>query len=179
MNSDISLFEASAEIKEIESVLSENGGDLSVVKNGRSIEELLNDYQIVTQKKIDGICWLISKWEDEADSCKRHAVELNSKAKIKLNRVERLKQLIMDAMVVRGIVKVDGVEHSVWWQKNGGNPSVVIEKTLEEMPSQYRKTIPAHEEIDTEKLKADAIAGNEEALKLCKVGEIGTSLRIK
>lgn len=175
----VALYDLDAQFKEIDALLESSGGDLEATANGKALGEWLEKNEIATAHKIDGYCAVIEKILGDAQVCDQMMKRLKERKTSMENKAERLKDALFQSMELRKILKVEAPMHTVWIQKNGGKPPVVIEKTLEEMPSQYRKTVPAHEEINTEKLKADAIAGVPEALEICKVGEIGKSLRIK
>lgn len=179
MEKKMALFDLDQQFHEIDILLESAGGDLEATANGKSLAEWLEKNEIATAQKIDGYCAVIEKILGDAQVCDQMMKRLKERKASMENKAERLKDALFQSMELRKILKVEAPMHTVWIQKNGGKPPVVIEKTLEEMPEKYRKTIPEHQEIDTEKLKADAIAGVKEALEICKVGEIGKSLRIK
>lgn len=175
----LALYDLDAQFKDLDALLETSGGDLDQEKDGKTLAEWLEKNEIATKEKVDSYCFIIDRYYGDAAVCKQMIGLLKAREQAHIKKAERLEALLKQSMELRKVEKIPAPMHTVWIQKNGGKPSVVIEKTLEEMPPQYRKVVPEHEEIDTEKLKADAIAGNEDALKLCKVGEVGTSLRIK
>ena|SRR3990167_5009013 len=175
----LTLRDIDEQFREVEAILEASGGDLEQEMGGKPIVEWIERNEILHRDKVGAYCAYLKTLELDADKCKQMAKGYTDRAKVKLNTVERLTEALKQSMELRKIVKIDAPTNLIWIQKNGGKPPIVIKATLEQMPPQYRKTIPAQEVIDTEKLKQDALAGIPEALALCEVGEIGSSLRIK
>ena len=175
----ISLRTIDEQFQEVQAILESSGGDLDMEKGGLSVLEWIDKNEIMHREKVGNYCAFLKTLELDAEKCKQMAKGYTERAKVKMNTAERLMEALKQSMEIRRIIKIDAPMNLIWIQKNGGKPPIVIKATLEQMPPKYRKTIPAQEVIDTEKLKEDALAGVPEALALCEVGDVGTSLRIK
>src|SRR3990167_6130586 len=139
----LSLRNIDEQFRELDALLSDSGGDLDQEKDGKAIGEWIEKNEILHREKIGGYCAFLKTLELDADKCKQMAKSYTESAKVKLNTVERLMEALKQSMELRQIVKIDAPTNLLWIQKVGGKPAVIIKKTLEEMPTQYRKTIPA------------------------------------
>lgn len=166
------LYDIDEGYKRILDVLEVNGGDLT------AMQDYIEKNEVLHREKIDNYVGVIEKIEADADVCEAMIKRLKARKASMEKNAERLKESLKESMKLRGIQKVEAPLHTIYIQKNS-QAAVVIKGTLEEMPTQYKRTIPEHEVIDTEKLRHDALNGVSEAVALCEVGEVGTSLRIR
>lgn len=173
----VSLYSRTEELAELYNRLAATGGDLSEEINGKSIEEEIERHQLLHREKIDGLCWVITNLEADAEMCKNHARRLMDRAKSRQGRVDALKDAMRDSMRRLGILKVEAPEHTVFLQRNGKAPLEVM-APIEELPEHFIRTEIVRT-VDKEALRAALEKGDPEAGKYARLGLTTESVRIK
>ena len=124
--------------------------------------------------KLESYGKFIRNLESRRDAKKEESRRLQSEATIDDNKITRLKNNIKCCMLMLGCKRVDAGLFTFTVANNGGKTPLVIEVEPETLPESLRKvSVSANNDAIREWLEAgNSVAG-------CRIGERGTSLRIK
>lgn len=170
----LSLYALSAELKPLEDALEAAGGDMGVLSP--ELVERVTELLTASQEKIDNYGRYAKHLEATAEAIDDEIKRLQERKGVFQNRLKRLKMAADEAMKVRGIAKVEGILTTISRQRNGGKPPMKILVEPERLPMKYRLI---KVEANTEKLREDAMSGDEEALQYVEIQETGYSVRIR
>lgn len=172
----LGLYELTSEMVELDRLLEEGGGDLDVVKGGRTLEEWMNQVQPLQQAKVDNygdyfatLKALEKSLGEEIENMERRRSATKAKQKI-------LKDLAERAMVAHRIVKIEGLRHTISYVKNGGKPRLELLVDEAKVPKEYVMQVP---KIDLETLRVDLELGKPEAKTIAELVGTGYGVRIK
>lgn len=172
-----SLYEISAELKTLENFLLELGGDVSEGTEGETIEKWITEYEWQSRQKVDGYCQLIQNMQADNMAIAEEVERLTGRARVLVNRIERLKAMAKKAMELRGVRKLDGAKFTISIQKNGGkDPIELLVEDPARYPDEFVKVVRSP---DKEKLRAALETNDPEAVKFARIGQRGESVRIR
>lgn len=172
---NLSLYEISHELKILDNLLEEAGGDVTGEK-GQILEKWFNDYKLAEQKKVDSFGEYYTNLVSKIQVLKEEEERLAERRRKIQNHAKYLKEKVKEAMDLRSIVKIEGLKFTFSLAKNGGKPPVQLRVPPEELPERFVRVVL---EPDLEKIREALEAGDEEAKKLADFGETGYSVRIR
>lgn len=152
------IYELSEEQSELLSALYWDEDDLEA--NAR-----LNDIRGTVEQKLKFLSGLYAESKVEAELANEKLKIVSKQLKAQAVRAERaqdrLKQFIIDTMVNFDIKNVKGTECSLSWYYPAASMKVLDNFSLESVPKEFIKSIPATFEIDKGLLKAYLQDGHE------------------
>jgi hypothetical protein len=163
-----SLFLIGEHFHALESLLEENGGEIT-----EEIDQWLTEYQAKQDDKIDAYCYLIQKFEEIAEESKRLADRSSSYYKKAKSLKDRLK-LYLES---KGTQKIETPRFTVSVCGNGGLQPVKLHEGIqpETLPDDYTRTFT---EPDMDAIRQALLDGDVEATKVAQLLPRGTHLRI-
>lgn len=168
------LYEITSDMRAIDQLLDECGGDVSDERVLQAIENWMAELDTNLRDKVDGYAAYISELLAKALARKAEAKRLTQLAKANENAAKRLKERLMWALEERGVSKVETPLYVVSVAKNGGKAPLDIQVPATELPMEYQKVeySPANDSIRNALEQGIEIDG-------CTLMERGTSLRIR
>lgn len=126
------------------------------------------------QNKLDGYCKLIAMLSYQAETRRSEALRLTKLTRSDDNKVDRLKEIVKESLLLRGQTKVKTKLFNLSICKNGGKAPLILPDNVDVLPPEFVQVIrePMKEEIRTALENGDTIEG-------CYLGEKGDHLRIK
>jgi hypothetical protein len=126
------------------------------------------------QNKLDGYCKLIAMLSYQAETRRSEALRLTKLTRSDDNKVDRLKEIVKDSLLLRGQTKVKTKLFNLSICKNGGKAPLILPDNVDVLPPEFVQTFrePMKDEIRTALENGDTIEG-------CYLGEKGDHLRIK
>lgn len=97
------LYELSGQMRDIEDLLEENGGEMTP-----ALETLWNETSESLMQKVDNYNTLLNKLSDQSDNVAREIKRLQAIKRTCDNSVKRIKEHVMDCMAANGIDKLEG-----------------------------------------------------------------------
>jgi hypothetical protein len=170
----MSLYQLSAELKPLEDALEAAGGDTGAMTP--EVVDRVTELLTATQEKADAYGRYAKHLEAMMEALDIEIDRLIDRRQAFANRLKRLKQAADQAMAMRGITKIEGVMTTINRQRNGGKPGMALKADISQLPEKYKVT---REFINMEKLRADAEAGDAEALLYAEIKEVGYSVHIR
>lgn len=191
------LWEIGDDLRALDDLLYEVGGDVSEAEAEAAIDEWLTETRRAEADKVDAYAALIKTFEARAKAKKAEARHLQDRARIEENAAKNMKERMKLYLEAKGERKVDGNLHGFTVAGTGGRAPVDIDDVdARELPTPYRRarmvllhptdeTLDALEDqcqrLDVEPDK-DAIREALEAgedLPFARLGERGTHLRVR
>lgn len=168
------LYDITADMREIDHLLSTLDGDITDPAIDEAITEWLNEMDGDLKNKVDGYAAYITELLALAAARKDEAKRLSERAKVNENAAKHMKARLLWALQERGIDKVETLRYTVSVAKNGGVAPLDVQVGPEQLPPRFQKVT-----IDADnKAIRDAIAAGEE-VEGATLMERGVSLRIK
>lgn len=172
------LFEIQAEVRALEEVILEAGGDITDEETEKIIDDWFAEIKTNRDEKLDNYAALIRMLEVRADVRKAESTRLLSLAKPDLNLAKRLKERLKFYLEVTKEAIINTNRYRFSMVNNGGSLPVHLDQYLadhpEELPEGYRRVVF---EPDLVKIREALERG--EKLEFAQLGERGKSLRIK
>jgi hypothetical protein len=171
-----SLFDLTTDALYLEGLLESIEGDITDAVVEEMIDKYLSELGDALNEKLDGYVTLVAEFSARAESRKKEADRLRTRAQVDQNNAERLKSRLKLYFERTGKTKVETARFTISLAKNGGKlPLIIADGTQPEaLPEQFRKV---KLEIHTDEVRAALEAGEE--LAFARFGERGTSIRIK
>ena len=129
----MTLYELSTEQMEIESLLEENGGELTP-----EIEERLTETEDLFPKKVDGYGVMLRKFQSVEKMCDDEIKRIQAIKKVAQNSIKSMRQHLLDTMLYFKFDKLKGNMTQMWTGK-----SKSLEVDEETLISQYKAKIDA------------------------------------
>jgi Gp157 protein len=166
------------EIKALHDLLVECGGELTDEQAETAIDTWLAETNATTERKLNGVGWLVREFEAKADARELAAKALTALAGTDRNEVKRIKERVKLFMETCGFTKVETEHFKFTIRANGGFAPVVVppawERDPAEAPEAFQRRVL---ELDRTAIR-EAIRNDEETHGAC-LGERGTTLLIK
>jgi len=168
------LYEITSDMRAIDQLLDECGGDVSDERVLQAIEDWIAELDTNLRDKVDGYAAYISELLAKAAARRAESRRLATLARYNENAAERLKERLMWALQERDIKKVETPRYVVSWQAAGGKVGLDVQIPASELPEEYRmiEYKPANDSIRNALEQGIEIEG-------CNLMERGTSLRIR
>lgn len=114
------------------------------------VEEALKVIEGNIEIKFENISWLIKEYQSKSEMFKKEEERLRNRRKTFDNKVDGLKQYLLDSLEELKIKKIDAGSFTVRKQKNPASVKVYNEEAV---PEEY--LIPQPSKVDTAKVKED------------------------
>lgn len=169
------LFEIGDELRALDALLDEVQGDISDPEAERAIEDWFAELGNTEAAKLDGYLLLMRQWEMESIAAKAEAERFATAAKVRENRIERLKGRLLNHLIGTNRTKVQtAAGRTIRMQKNGTKPLVFdIDATVDNVPEQF---VRVRKELDKAAVGKAITAG--EDIQFARFEEAGFHLRI-
>lgn len=173
----MNIYQLDHDWQQIQNQLEELDGSDLTPELEEKIISLLNESNILSsewQNKLDGYCKLIAMLSSQADARRAEALRLTKLTRSDDNKVDRLKEIVKDSLLLRGQTKVKTKLFNLSICKNGGKVPLILPDNVDVLPPEFVQVFrePMKEEIRTALENGDTIEG-------CYFGERGTRLSIK
>ena len=172
----MTLFELSAELRELEEVLLSQDGEFTDDEPGRLLEVYFDKLTGEIDRKIENYCGLIQKLKYRSEAGRAEIKRIGELATADENAMERLKARLKTFVEQHGKIRTPTV--SVWVQNNSSAPLIVPiewEQDPEKAPKNFQKVIVT---LDNTAIR-EAIKAKLALPKGVYVDKPGTHLRIK
>jgi chromosome segregation ATPase len=169
------LYELTAELVPLEQELRKEGGEIT--EDNMALAERVTDLLGQVATKIDGYGKIYRNLEAEAEFIKQEEGRLRARRKTIESNIKRLEDAAKLSLEMRGIKSVRGQLFTVSVQRNGGVPPVELLVSLDKLPEKFKRQPPPV--ADLEAIREGLKAGDPAAETVAKLGEVGTSLRIR
>jgi len=171
-----SLLDITDDMRALDELLIELDGDISDPAVMEVVDMWFAELDKNLLQKVDGYATYITELQWRAKARKEEADRLAGRARIDANNADYLKQRLHEALVSRGMTKLETARYKVTVCKNGGKQPLDIHEP-EAVPQNLKRHIPERWEPDADLIR-DAIAQGLEVAGVT-VEERGTHLRIK
>lgn len=172
-----SLYQLNENLAALEQLLEEAGGDITEGTQGESLEKWMEEYEWQMRDKVDGYGGFIANMTADIEAIQAETKRLSDRARVFVNRIERLKAMAKLAMEMRGVRKLEGQKFTISIQKNGGkDPIELLVEDPTKYPDQFVKIV---RNPDKEALRVALEEEDPEAAKFARLGERGESVRIR
>lgn len=173
------LYQLSQEMLALDQLLSEAGGDVSEDDQGKALQRWVAEYDFKVRDKIDAYGAVIANIKSDAESLKMESERLNNRAKVLINRIERMKALVQFAMNAMGTRKIEGLKFTFSIQKNGGVAPLELLVDPIHLPHRFCRVVPEARVPDVDAIRKALEAGDAEAAKFAFLKDRGESVRIR
>ena len=174
-----SLYELTQEMMALDQLLAEAGGDISEGAKGEALQKWMEEYDWKVRDKIDAYGAVIFNIKSDVESLKIESVRLNERAKVLINRIERMKSLVQFAMNTMGTRKLEGQKFTFTIAKNGGVAPIELLVDPDKLPHRFCRVVPETRVPDLDMIRTALEKGDPEAPKFAFLKERGESVRIK
>lgn len=172
-----SLYQITQDLVALEQLIEQVGGDITEGTQGEALEKWMKEYEWQQRDKVDGYCSLITNMESDVDAIGAEVKRLNDRARVIVNRIERLKAMAKLCMETLGVRRLEGQKFSMAIQKNGGkDPLELIVENADYYPDRFVKV---RREVDKDALRIALEKADAEAARLARLGERGETVRIR
>jgi len=168
------LYEITEDMRAIDALLDEAGGDVSDPTVLEAIEKWIAELDTNLRDKVDGYAAYISELLAKATARKAEAKRLSTLAKYNENAAKRLKERLLRAFQERGIDKVETPRYVVSVRKNGGKLPLDVQVPGSELPPRFQKVTI---DPDNDAIRKALDAGEE--VEGCVLMERGTTLSVR
>ncbi len=143
MKIDESLYEITGNMLALEEILDEAEGDITDPEVETAVNDWFTENLEKEKGKLDGYDRLIAKWQARASSRKEEAKRLNMRARAYENRVNWLKDRVLEHLVMTGQKKVEGTLHNFRQQNSAPRLQLDphVEEHPEELPEQFHRVV--------------------------------------
>lgn len=179
---DRRLFDIAADLRALEQLLYETGGDVSDEDVESVIDAWLHETHEAEAQKIDRYCALVRELELRAENRLREAGRIAKHAKADEAAAERLKARLKAYLDVTGKKKVEGLRFVVKVVGNGGKAPIVWDDPEKQkhpalLPKEFQRIPPQEPVPDMTAIREALEAGR--TLAFAHIGERGSRLEIK
>lgn len=165
------LLDITDDIRALDDILAENGGDLS----DPQIESVLSEWEAGLESdletKLDAYAALITEWEARSEMRAVEAARLQKRAKTDAAAAEALRRRLQYVFEVRNLKPIETPRYRIALAKNGGKRPLDIHS---EVPPEFLKISTSP---DTDRIRAELEAGK--ALPFAVLMERGQRISIK
>ena len=169
------LFEISDDLRALDQLLYESGGDITDPEVEQAISEWMESLDEDLTTKVDNYAALITEIEARAEARKKEADRLRDRAKVDANAAKSLKERLQFVFEQRGLGKLECPRYVVGLRKHGGKlPVEVDDVPAEELAPQYQRV-----RVDVDKNAIREALEKGEQLSFARLGERGQSLSIR
>ena len=168
------LLDLSEDMRALDDLLAENGGDISDPAVEAAITEWEKELGTKLDAKVDAYAAFVTELLRRAEARKAEADRLYGRAKTDNGTAAWLKSRLKSVMEQRGFKKVETARYTVSVQANGGKLPLIIEEGTIVPPDWTRTPAPVP---DTDKIRE--YLEHDFFLPFARLGERGTSLRIR
>lgn len=174
--SNLTLYSITDDIKALDALLAEVGGDVTDEQADAAIEAWLNELGDARDRKLDGYAALIRTIEAREKVKRDEAARLTREAGYESNAVDRLKRRLGDVFRHMGWKSVKTDRFTVTLAGHGGQLPVVVEEPVDmtAIPDRFKKVTVS---LNMAAIREALDAG--EQLPFASFGERGSSIRIK
>jgi hypothetical protein len=160
----------------IDALLEELGGEIPDGEVGEAISALLDEHTEDLNGKVDGYVALIAEYDARAEFRRRESKRILALAIDAERKAEMLRERLKLYFERTGRPKIETGRFVVSVVRNGGVAPLLMDVDPEKLPEEFRR------EVVTYRADSDAIRaalGRGEELPFARLGERGTSLRIR
>lgn len=168
------LYEITEDLRAIDALLYEAGGDVSDETVLAAIESWIAEMDNDLKNKVDGYASYISELLAKATARKAEAKRMADLARANENAAKRLKERLLWAFQERGLDKVETPRFVVSVAKNGGKAPLDIQVAGEQLPPRFQKVT-----VDADKEAIRKAIESGEDVDGCVLMQRGVSLRIR
>ena len=162
-----SLFDLVGEYKELYSIMTDSDADDQVIQD--TMEGLTGEIEV----KAQGYLAVMNQLDMEIEACKKHKSEWETRLKVRENAKKRLKQRLLDGMLMMDKTELQAGDVTLKVVNAGGLKPLVFDES-KTVPERFTKVT-----VETDnKLVRDALDKGEE-LDFVHYGERGKVLKVK
>ena len=168
-----SLFNISEDLEKLNTLLDEVGDDAEQQELIQQWFETLGEER---DRKLDGYAALISEMQARADVRKAEAKRMQELATTDENRARLLKARLKTFFETHDIKTIETPRYKLTLAKNGGRAPLILDENLAvtSLPEHFQKV-----SIDADTAAIREALEKGESLEWARLGERGTSMRIK
>jgi hypothetical protein len=169
------LFQISDDLRALEDLLIESGGDISDPASEAAIEAFFAELGDARDQKVDNIAALIREWEARASSRRDEAARMTKLARVDENAALRLKTRLAQFFQAHDLKRIDTPRFRVTLAGNGGRAPLLFAADYDaaKLPAHLQRfSVGTDGDLLREWLESGQVA---EGVTL---GERGQSLRI-
>tara|TARA_R100000654_G_scaffold41242_2_gene67364 strand:+ start:1261 stop:1770 length:510 start_codon:yes stop_codon:yes gene_type:complete len=166
------LYEISDDLKALEELLIEQGGDVSTPADEDVVMSWLQENQEQLEKKLENYGRMIRELEARSKARLEEAKRLKTRATVDANAAQNLKERLMWFMQERGTKKVETDSFRFSVRKNGGRAPLIYDAN--DVPKDYMMVFPTP---NTTKIREELEQGIN--LPFARLGERGTTLSMR
>lgn len=168
------LYDITADMREIDTLLATLEGDISDPAVEEAITEWLAEMDSDLKAKVDGYAAYVTELLALAAARNDEAKRLRERAKVNENAAKRLKERLLWALQERGIERLDTLRYTVTVSTAGGLQKLDVHVPAEELDEKFQRVAI---EADNKAIREAIEAG--EDVEGATLIERGTVLRIK
>ncbi len=167
------LFSIGDDLERLNELLDDCGDD---AQQQELISEWLGQLGNERDKKLDGYCALITEMTARAEGRKAEARRLAELAAADEGRARLLKDRLKFFFEVHNLKTVETARYKLQVQRNGGKAPLILDDSVPvtQLPKQFQRV-----SIDPDTAAIRAVLEAGEQLSFARLGERGTSMRIK
>jgi hypothetical protein len=147
------LLDITDDIRALDDILAENGGDLSDPQIESVISEWEDGLEADLENKLDAYAALITEWEARSEMRSVEASRLAKRAKIDAAAADALRRRLQYVFESRNLRPVETPRYRIALARNGGKRPLDIH---DEVPAEFLKITTSP---DTERIRAELEAG--------------------
>ena len=169
----MTLFDLSDDMKALDDILAENGGDLSSPQSEEILSQWEKELETDLSQKVDGYCRLIRELESRAQARADEAARLMERSTIDESLGRRLRERLRLVWEARRLPAIETASFRVALQRNGGKAPLDVHGTV---PPEFTKTKTVVEP-DKERIREALDRG--ETLDFALLMDRGTRISIR
>jgi len=169
----MTLFELSADMKALDDILAENGGDLSSPQSEEILSQWENELENDLSQKVDGYCRLIRELESRAKARADEAARLMERSTIDESLGRRLRERLRLVWEARRLPAIETASFRVSLARNGGKAPLDVHGIV---PPEFTKSKTVVEP-DKERIREALDRG--ETLDFASFMDRGTRISIR
>lgn len=170
------LYEIGEDLRALDELLSEVGGDVSEADAEQAIDQFLAENRDALATKLDGYGAVLRAMEADAAFCEAEAARLSERATVRRNNVKRMKARLCQFFEAHGIPKVETPRFRFALTANGGKAPLSVTIPPDALPEPYRVERVVYS-ADNDAIRAALEAG--ELLDFATLGARGNHIRVK
>lgn len=140
----MTLYEISEDLRAIEELLAESGGEVTDDEAGRVLEAWFDQINEDRDAKIGNYAALIRELEARAEMREQEAARLKAMALADANNARRLKARLKEFFETHQISKIETPRFRVSLQNNGGQPPLLFPSEWETEPAAAPEAFHRH-----------------------------------
>lgn len=169
------LFDISDDIRALEDLLLELGGDVSDEEVEQAIDNWFATLSTERDQKLDNYAALITEMEARAEIRKQEAERIRDRARVDENAAQRLKDRLVFFFRQHDFKTIETDRYRLTRCRAGGKQGVEVKASVAELPADYVRTNITHSP-DLDKIREALEAG--ENLEFADLKERSEYLRI-